>query len=397
MAIDSKDYGQLFRTLAVRGVARALTLVKKEKGVPRPPVRNFAIHNLSYGLELPAAWDMVRTLLLLLAPSLERLGYRNDWIGYLEKGILQAHTMGDQETKAKLSFHLGVLYQYQTRYAAARHYLTECATYFIQVNHSYYWGKVLNRLAYVARREGDYLEALRLVEQAEALVGTDAEEQAYSQMVRGTIAFDQRRWETAHSYFVRSLMLWTATQDQWLKAQGLTNLGTTLWALHRYEEAISRYAQAVALFNDIGDPVNRAVAWLNWGNALLHLERFEAAVEHYLRAERTFRPLHDVVRLAALHNNLGMAYQKLHLLDEAALAYEKSIQFWTSIGNIASLINVMDNLSLLYRDQGKIGMAQHILSHACILLERITDHPAYTHLKTMLEGHRSELSILSPS
>src|SRR5688500_9925781 len=81
------DYPALFRAYVLRGLQHVLACVRATADLLADDVREEALHTLSFALRLDDAWPLVRDLLLAMAPKLEQVGYRDDWILYLVKGV----------------------------------------------------------------------------------------------------------------------------------------------------------------------------------------------------------------------------------------------------------------------------------------------------------------------
>ncbi len=233
----------------------------------------------------------------------------------------------------------------------------------------------------------------RLLAGARAVLSAgDREEEAYHLFVQGTLAFDQRDWQTALDWFEQSLAIREQTKNERLIAWSLTNVGLALHALQRHGEAIAAYERAIALFETIQDPVHLAVARMNLGNVYLTTDQFNRAIALYSLAEPVFHQTQDRLRLAMLGNNQGMAYQKVQQWDKAQQAYAFSIEQRQQLENIKSLMNTLDNLGEVHIAQGLDDKAKATFHEGLTWLAHIQSGPGYDHLVSMVKGHLQQVT-----
>lgn len=346
MEVNIPNYATLFHTGIVRSAEYVLARIESPTGDLRVKDKKRALHLINYALKLDEAWQVARALLLAMAPKMEQAGYRDEWIAFLERGIDQSDKLGDLDAEGELRFHIGVLYEQLAKYDQARRELELSAACFEKTSKRYDQARALNRLAYVARRQRHFNEAFKFAEIALELSKDFNYEQAYSYLVFGSIAFDQREWQKAKNFFEKSLTLWEETNDNRKIAWALINLGTALRALENYNEAIACYDKAIKLFETTKDPVHQAVARMNLGNIYLLLDSPSKALDFYLLAEPIFYTTQNRLRLAKVNNNKGSVYQDLQEWDKAKRAYLFSIEYWQEVGNIKSLVNSMDEVEI---------------------------------------------------
>jgi tetratricopeptide (TPR) repeat protein len=377
----------MFREYVLRSATYILERIQEKTDSFPTDQRELALHTLSYTFKLPDAWPLTRKLLLIIAPKMEQAGYGDEWSAYLESGIQQSQQLGDTQAEAELRFHLGELYQYQAKYDHAHTQLEASLAYFEQVGNPYHQAQALNRLAGVVRRQGKLEEATQVARRGLALSAESKREQAFSYLVLGLIAFDQRDSQKARHLFEKSIILSEATNNERLIGWGLTSLGMAQWGLQQYKEAITYYERAINLFERIQDPVHQAITRMNQGNAYLKFDRFSDALTSYLEAEPIFRQTQDLFHLAVVNNNKGMVYHKLQNWNQAEYAYRFSIEQWQDIGNIGSLVNVLDNLGLLYIELSMYDKAISTFQEALTWLAHIQNESNYKHLFSMVTAN----------
>lgn len=80
-------YPSLFRVFIEQALKRSLAQVQCCPGPLSEDVRDQALHAVSFGLKLAPAWALTRALLIELAPKMEQMGHRDDWLPYLKAAL----------------------------------------------------------------------------------------------------------------------------------------------------------------------------------------------------------------------------------------------------------------------------------------------------------------------
>ena len=94
---------QLFRRMMVTKLRQSLAAVQATPQFLPTQVRDQALHILSYGLKKEArdvegCWKSTRYLLLEMAPRMELMGHRLDWLPFLKQAANAAQHNGDIHT-----------------------------------------------------------------------------------------------------------------------------------------------------------------------------------------------------------------------------------------------------------------------------------------------------------
>ena len=153
MAVDiSLDAAVVFRRFIQNNVQYALSrLSPGDNAVPEPEDRQWMLQALDYALEYPDAWPATRELVVALAPRMEQVGYREEWLGFLSRGIERSTEHGDEATEAELRLQLSILHQLLAQYDDARREMGISVQQFQKVGDERGRARASNRLAYVLR------------------------------------------------------------------------------------------------------------------------------------------------------------------------------------------------------------------------------------------------------
>ena len=381
------DYPEFFRNGIILAIQHVLDQLQIPNVMLSTDERAQALHLLSYSLNLSQAWSVTRALLLELTPQMDRAGYSDEWIPYLEKGIAQSRIIQDSATEAQLNLQLGLAFQRKGELNKASGCYQSCISQFSNLDDSHNQATALNRLAYIARMQRRHTHAIQHVEAALDLLASEAIERELSYFVLGTIAYDQSQWEDAARYFEQSLEIWEQQGNNRMMAIRLGNLGSALRRQQKFEHAIDCYQRSLALLEEIQDRQHYAVMTMNLGNIYNDAEEPQKALDLYTSISPMLREAKDEIHLAMLETNIGIANRKLGRWKEAQASLITSQERWQRIGNIKSAVNTGDELGLTYLEQGYYAKALKTFKYALNQLKQLQDDPEYPLLLKTLTEH----------
>ena len=385
----SGDYASIFRQYVVRGAERTLTKVAGESPLDIDG-REQALLTLTYAMDLPEAWPVTRDLLVTLAPRLEKAGYREEWMPYLERGVERCRAANDSAAEGELLYQLGMIYHLLGQLNDALSYFSRSAACFARVEDRHRQARALNRQAHVFRLQRRFEEAGRTADAAINLLPPDDPERGYTAFVWGCIALDKRDLPLAVRHYQEALRIAETSGERRRIAWSLTNLGPALRASGRIEEAVECYQRAIVILGEIDDWVHQAAARTNLGSVYLNTGQPELALALFLQAEKVLREVHDL-RVAPITTNLSMVYRLLGQPDKAAHYAEASIHFYREIGDEAGVINAMNCLAEACVDAGRDAEAEAVLDEASALLQPIQDEPGNAILAEDMAMIRAQL------
>lgn len=389
------DFPALFHTYLYNSVEQALRQVRAQPDlVQESSVRETVLHILSFALESPTVYGMVREIVQRLTPRMEQAGLWESWLTPLQRAIDQAQGQQDRRTEAEWRFWLGQFHQNRSEFAAAERQWAVAVRLFAALGDAPNQAKTLNRLAYLARLERRYGDGEALVTSALRLLPPADPERAFSYFVQGVLAFDKADWSSAVTYLQASLTLSEQQGDKVTVARRLRNLGPALRAMGGYAEAIACYERAITLFGEVYDPVQQAATRMNLGVVYLQTNQPQAALQQFLAAEPVFRTTQDRWHLALLYTNQGIAYRLLLEWQAAAHCYEASIALFQKLGNLEGEVNAWEELALVQMEQGQVQQAITLFQRGLTLLAQMQDDPGYTVLAQSIAGHLQQAQAI---
>lgn len=390
--VHAAAYPDLFRQYVAWGVEHLVHEVQTTTDHLPAAVREQAWTLLSFGLGQSDAWVATRALLLALTPFMEHEGWWREWVPYLERGIEQSRHWGEPATEAELSLRLGVLHRSLANYAEARTWLLASAERFGDLGDQRNRARAFNRLAWLARLQGRIQETQQWVAAALASPQLDETERATSYSILGSLAFDERAWATAATYFQKTLALRQCQSDKRMLAWAFNDLAFAQYEQKKYEDAIFNYQEALAILATLpATEHHQAVVRINLGNLYLSVSQPEAALECYAQVQPILQQTQDERRLAMLYNNQGIAFRKLKQWEYARDSLIASIERWQRIDNVEFLVDTLNELGLVYVEMGVLADAKTTFQHALQELHRIESDIVRTDYHQLISEHLQQV------
>ncbi len=223
-------------------------------------------------------------------------------------------------------------------------------------------GWALNGAGLLARRQGDYDQAIRAFEQAQAALERHGDPRllASVQVNLATLFIDLGRYEAAASIFHDTLRSLGGSDSVAGRAAIHNNLGSLYFRLGRLGEAAESYTAALELYRACEDRNRLALAQMNLGLVVRDQGRLDEAAELLEASLAVFRELDNRVFLASALNNLGELAHQQGELGRAAALFGESLALRRELGEKPYLALTLQNLGDLALDRGDLaGAAAH--------------------------------------
>lgn len=309
-----------------------LEMIQQAGATLAPEERDQALHILSYALNLNTAWPIAREMILLLAPKMELMGHRHDWMPYLERGIEESQRQGDLKVTAEYELQLGILYRMVSDFAMAKQVVQASIDHFSVVNDRQGQARGLNELASIEHLVNDYMRATEHVNSAVALLDKVDPELGMSYRVLGMIANNRGEWQKAEVHHRQALEIFEESHDRRKMGWSWHNLGVALYYQEKYSEAMDCYSKAATLLSELKDDHRWSMTQIGLGITYLALGDKESAIDCYHRAESIAQRLHDLMQLAMVQGNLGVVLMQHGNLEKAELRF---LQAYRALSQVA--------------------------------------------------------------
>lgn len=355
--VEVESYRNLFEQYVAAGVVHSLDTVRRDRQRVSEEVRVQAWHLLSFALRTPRAWPVTATLLLELSPKMQQAGYREQWLAYLEEGLVYSRAAGDGLRTAALELEVGELLRHLGRLDAAQTYFDTALEAFTAAGDTIQMGAAKVCLANLACIRERWLPALDLCHEVLAAI-LDLHFVRARALFVAAGAYDRLHDEgQAEQLYAESQAAWEELGETRWAALCLQNRA---WlANQRGENRVARAlcGEAIATFIELGALHSQAVVHQDWGIIDYLDGNLQAALLHYQEAEKIFRRLGDVRYLAMVCNNIGLVYRAERQWDDAEIYYDEGIELHRELGGVLARISMDSGRGKLWLDRGNATKA----------------------------------------
>ena len=381
------DYPALFRQYVVRSVATTHAAVAAQPLALADEPREQALHVLSFALKLEEAWPDTRDLLLLLAPKMEQAGHRDDWVTYLQRGLVCSQQHNDRLAGAELQLQIGHLYRLQSHFERAQQALAASAAEFAALGNPSGQARALNRLAHMKWHQREFTVAQQLATTALALLPPTDPDRAASFSTLGLVAVSEKRLQDAIRHIEAALRIRREQRNWQQMAWNLQHLGHILRHQGDYGQASQYYEQAIQVLTEIQDWYNCAIVQMELGIVYWLTEQPTRALELYGLAEPYFRKVQDSLYLAKILTNRGLGYLTLCEWQPAIESFTASAALYEKLDDQEGHLNALDGLGLVYTGMGAYDKAIAVFTTALDQPTRAKHDPDVELLRTELTAH----------
>ena len=380
-------YEDLFIEYVIGGVRASLAQVQAHEYVVPDAVREQAWHVLSFALDVDAAWEVTKELLLELAPKMEQGGLRETWIPYLERAIQVSQLIKDGSAESEFGYQIGLLYRLQSKHEIAREWFSYSLTTMSGNRCKFIQARIFNQLAYVELQNGNADSGIEYANKALSILDDQHVEKAMSLSVLGLATGERSQWQQAEQLHRQALCIRENSGDRRQIAWSLQNLAITLQRQKQFDDAIMTYQRALDILIEIHDYVNQAIVVMNLGLTYYYQGNAQAAIDKYELAEKVFIKCGDFLNQARLYVNWGLACLDLDLAEHAEHKFAKAVNLFAQVGNNGLRLNAIDGLALAYLAQHKYYRAQNVLLKGIEDLVLSREVPNYEYLWQAMHNH----------
>lgn len=358
--------GEILRQYIRNGAGIVLARLHSDRADYFHPVCDLALQLIHYSLFAQEGWPLCRQMILGIAPRMEQLGYRSEWIHLLEEAVVWAGAEQDTGAEAEICRRLGQMYRLLDRYETAERWLLQAVAAFRFIGDARDVAIALNQLGRVYHLQHRYADALVCAAEALLCLGLEDSERAESHYVLGMVALNQWRWAEAEEQHKMALDFRLRSGDQRTIAWAYQNLGllylrqSEYGGQNRLAEAVEWLRQALHQLESQSDPYHLAVVLNNLGAVQERLGNYQEAIRFYQRASSLMRPLGGQRILAQIYNNLGLIYLHLAEAERAEDSFRDGVAIYMSIGDHQSRLNTQHGVVLALFQQKRFDEAAEL-------------------------------------
>jgi tetratricopeptide (TPR) repeat protein len=389
MMESESAWGVVFEQYITAGLAYSLQQVGTGDSLPEE-VRAQACHLLSFALRAPQSWPATRELLLALDPPMQRAGYREQWLGYLQGGLACAEGIGDQSAAARLHQATGELLRHLGQYGSAETHFAQALAQAEAMGYTLQAAAVKVDLGNLALLREQWEAALRWCQEALDAAPAPHRVGARALFVMAGVHAARLEDAAADSLYRQSEAVWQVLGNRRWVALCRQNQARLAARRGDHESARSLYQAAYATFESLDIPYNQAIVKMNWGIVEYTDGNLGAALALYQEAETIFRRLNDRRHLAMTCNNIGLLYRDKRQWQEAEAYYVESIQLWRQLGATLARISVEIALGNVWLERGNPEQALPYFQQLLSELRQTERNAEHRRLYTELQDYTAQ-------
>jgi tetratricopeptide (TPR) repeat protein len=286
-------------------------------------------------------------------------GHHVDAVTVHTHAAAAADELGDRAAEAYAATNLGIINDFQGRFAVSAGHQQRALTLFRQLGDQAGMARALGNLSVAEYLQGRIGPAAVHQEGAldifRALGDRIGEARALSNL--GIFDQMQGRYQIAANRQRQALTLFRRLSDPAGQAHALTNLGAVLQRQDEYERAVGQHREALMLFRRIGDRAGEATALTNLGDALRRRGEPTAAITEIERALAAFREIGDQSDEATALNELGTAHRDAGHPEEALTCHAEALRLGIETGNRYEQARAHAGIAVAQRATGERTLA----------------------------------------
>ena len=258
--------------------------------------------------------------------------------------------------------------------AALSYYHAACAIY-EAADRANDVAELLNRIAWMQKERGDFLEAEHSARRALALVDVSEPTSVYGYIKNtlGVIAYSLGDWQQAKTLFLEALERGEQLGSGSLVSVTKTNLGNTLWKQGDWDTALRYYRDNLDQSENDGDLWDLVTAYNNVGIIEYSRGNFAIAVELFERSLRIAEKVGSTESQALALENRGEALERAGRWNEAAADYQRCLELDGFDESRASRVSIYVPLARLTNKRGDIAKAIDLAQRVYATAERSRD------------------------
>ncbi len=355
--VEEPSYYSLFEQYIAAGMEHSLQSVEADRYRVPEEVRVQAWHLLSFALRTPRAWPVTANLLLALSPKMQQAGFREQWLAYLEQGLLCSYAAGDHQSTAALQVEIGELLRHLGRLAEAKDYFGQALHTFESAGNLLQSAAAKVCLANLAILQEEWSLALEMCNEVLETVLEPHFVRARALFVAADASTYFHEDTEAEQLYSQSQTMWEVLGEPRWAALSLQNRAWLAGKRGDFALARSFYSQVLATFIELEALHGQAIVQMDLGIIEYFDNNFQAALILYQEAERIFRRLNDVRYLAMVCSNIALVFRSSQRWDEAETYYAESVRLLRELGGVLARINTDIGRGKLWLDRGNATKA----------------------------------------
>lgn len=252
--------------------------------------------------------------------------------------------IGEEANKGRELRRIGRIYYLRlSNYSAARKYFAEANELFKKLKNTEQVVETLLELGLVFEKEGNFGQALKLYQEAQALTDTKAGQLGLSKalLYQANTYWFQGDYQNAFKFQKRALEVAESLGDKRQQAFIYNTLGLIYWTLNDSIRALANLNRSLELAKEVHSPLDVASAYNNIGLVYRKDKKYPQSIEYFQKALEGDIQIKSKWGQGYTHRNLGMSYMRMGQLDQAEKELAQAVSLSGEIGDRTNLVKAM--------------------------------------------------------
>ena len=291
----------------------------------------------------------------------------------------------------------GKYYEAVGDYDRAQEALNRCLQSCKELGNILLEADILTQLGLIARRQGDYdnamtrnENALKLLQSPEIDPSDSARFRAQTLSELGVVNRQKGDFEAAAGCFSQALELFNNQENKKGMADVLNHLGGLAQYQRDLEQAIVHHQEALKIRRTIGDRAGEGTSLFNLAAVTLELGDYGQAQDFLFSALEIQRSIGNRWEEANILNVWGILYLDLGKYTLAKSNLQDAITLCEVLGDQVGKAYAMTNLGLVERNMNRLAEAEKVLNLSLELAIEQDDQ----YLVTLILSYRSDVSLM---
>jgi len=176
--------------------------------------------------------------------------------------------------------------------------------------------------------------------------------------------YEQTKPDSALFFYDKIIKFAHKTDFPIFEAKANNYKGIVFSDMGKYDSAVSYYNKSIVIFKDINNQKGIAANLINIGNTFQLQGEFQNATNYYLKGIAIYEELQDNFRLSISYGNLATIFDDIGQKEDAKKSFLKSNKFAEKVNDSVQLVYNFYNLTDLYLDQKLIDTASIYIKKA---------------------------------
>ncbi|NAS13751.1 tetratricopeptide repeat protein [Poritiphilus flavus] len=293
---------------------------------------------------------------------------------YAEEMLSLSRKINYDRGEALGLYHIGVCFTNSNNVDSARTYYRQSLKLQEKVKDEKTRANALDGLAILAYDQGNYDEALELLDETLAFFKTtpvDSSSLASTHSFRASIYINQGKFNIALKECMAALDIYNKFDDEIRKADALGVLASIESSLNNFENSIKYNKEALEIYEANNDLYYSAQALNDIGNVHYYLKEYREALEHFERSLEHSEEINAKALQATTLGNMGKVYSENNQTDKALTCFTKGLKIVQQLEYRFKECEILNDMGIAYSKDNQPDNAIPLFDKAIAIANEI--------------------------